>query len=299
MSDGWRGIFPIVVTPFTASGELDEASLRCQVHFCLEAGAAGLTGPANASEFTTLSDEERRRWLQIVTGEVAGAVPVIASVTCGHLRPAADLARFAVDCGADAIMSMPPLILPLDEVACAAYYRDLATAVDAPLVIQNHSAPLGTPLSAAALGRLCAEVASVQYIKEEVAPEPRRISAALAAAGEHCRGVFGGQGAIYLIDEHRRGAAGNMPGSQLTDVLVDVWNLLEAGSVDEARSLFDLLLPMMSYERLYGVAVYKEVLRRRGVIDCALRRAPGGGLGGEDLVEIDGALARLEPVLRL
>lgn len=299
MSDSWRGIFPIIVTPFTATGELDETSLRRQVRFCLDAGAAGLTGPANASEFSTLSDDERRRWLEIVLGEAHGAVPVIASVTSGHLLPSAALARFARERGAAAIMSMPPLILPLDEAACFAYFRDLAAAVDAPVVVQNYNAPLGTPMSPALLARLCAQVEGVEYIKEEVAPEPRRISAVLEAVGDHCRGVFGGQGAIYLIDEHRRGAAGNMPGSQVTDVLVDAWAHLERGEEGEARQLLDLLLPLMSYERLYGVAVYKEVLRRRGIIDCAFRRTPGGELNDEDRVEVEAALARLEPALRL
>ena len=50
----WRGIFPIVLTPFTPSGALDEEGLRRTVSFCLDAGAAGLVGPANASEFATL-----------------------------------------------------------------------------------------------------------------------------------------------------------------------------------------------------------------------------------------------------
>ena len=44
----WRGIFVIVVTPFTDGYELDEASLRKQIRFCIEAGAHGLVGPANA-----------------------------------------------------------------------------------------------------------------------------------------------------------------------------------------------------------------------------------------------------------
>ncbi|MFH1570437.1 MAG: dihydrodipicolinate synthase family protein, partial [Gemmatimonadota bacterium] len=66
MHEPWRGIIPIVVTPFTAAGELDEESLEAQVRFCIEAGAAGLAGPANASEYLTLSDDERRRWLEVV-----------------------------------------------------------------------------------------------------------------------------------------------------------------------------------------------------------------------------------------
>ena len=95
MSQPWRGIFPIVVTPFTEAGAVDETSLQRVVRFCIEAGARGLVGPANASEFTTLSDAERRRWLEVVVETAGGEIPVVASVTSGHAFPAAALARRA------------------------------------------------------------------------------------------------------------------------------------------------------------------------------------------------------------
>ncbi len=51
MSNNWRGIFAIVVTPFTDELELDEAALRRQIGFCIEAGAAGLVGPGNRTVY--------------------------------------------------------------------------------------------------------------------------------------------------------------------------------------------------------------------------------------------------------
>src|SRR6266508_865205 len=84
MNKPWRGIFVILVTPFTETFELDEASLRKQVRFCIKAGAHGLVGPANASEFPTLSDDERKRWIEIVVTEAGGQVPVVATTTAGH-----------------------------------------------------------------------------------------------------------------------------------------------------------------------------------------------------------------------
>ena len=79
MSQSWRGIFVIVGTPYTENYELDEASLRKEIRFCLDAGVSGLVGPAFASEFMVLSDEERKRWIEIVVGEAAGQVPVVAT----------------------------------------------------------------------------------------------------------------------------------------------------------------------------------------------------------------------------
>ncbi|MBI2505062.1 MAG: dihydrodipicolinate synthase family protein [Candidatus Latescibacteria bacterium] len=298
MTQSWRGIFPIVITPFTETGELDEAGLRRIVRFCLEAGAAGLVGPANASEFATLSDDERRRWLEVVVGETAGQVPVVASITSGHALPAVELGRFAQGLGAAGVMSMPPHVLHPDAAGCHAYYQALDAALQIPICIQNYNGPIGTPMSGELLAHLCRELTQVQYLKEETLPEPRQISTTLAAVGDHCRGIFGGQGGIYLLDEFRRGTAGNMPGCHTTDVLVDLWQRLEAGAQQEARGLFNRLLPLFNFERLYGVAVYKEILRRRGIIASAFQRAPGGGLDECDRQELEEILKDVEPLFR-
>ena len=39
MTEHWRGIMPIVATPFDERGALDEAGLHRLVDFCIEAGA--------------------------------------------------------------------------------------------------------------------------------------------------------------------------------------------------------------------------------------------------------------------
>ena len=236
MISTWRGIFVIVVTPFTTAYEIDEESLRRQVRFCIEAGAHGLVGPANASEFPTLSDDERKRWIEIVVSEAAGQIPVVAATTSGHTLPAVALSKFAQQVGASGIMAMPPHVLHPDADGCYAYYEALSAALDIPICIQNYIGPVGTPMSNQLLARMCRDLPNVDYIKEETLPEPRQISATLVAAGDACKGVFGGQGGIYLLDEYRRGAVGNMPASQATDVQVAMWNKLEEGDWNGARA---------------------------------------------------------------
>jgi 4-hydroxy-tetrahydrodipicolinate synthase len=142
-------------------------------------------------------------------------------------------------------------------------------------------------------------VNSVRLSKEETLPEPRMLGRTVEVAGDACRGVFGGQGGIYLIDEWRRGAAGNMPACQATDVQVDIWNLLEAGDEAGARALFNRLLPLINYERLYGVAVYKEVLHRRGVFATTRSRQPGAELDAADRAELDVIMRDVTPLFRV
>lgn len=154
-------------------------------------------------------------------------------------------------------------------------------------------------MSNALVARMCKELEHVEYIKEETLPEPRQISLTLEAAGDACKGVFGGQGGIYMIDEWRRGACGNMPASQLTDLQVRVWNLLEQGDEANARKLFNQMLPMISFERMHGVAAYKEIFYRRGIFKTRVARAPGKQLDEMDRAEVDAIWADLSPLFSL
>ena len=248
----WRGIFPIVVTPFTDSLELDEQGLQALVEFSIQNGAAGLVGPANASEFTMLDDEERLRWLEIVCDSAAGRIPVVATVNAGHALPAGRLAQRAEALGAAGIMALPPYVVHPDAAGCYAFYKTLAAATALPVIVQNYIAPVGTPMSADLLARMCREIEHVDYVKEETTPASRQVSHTIAAAGADCLGVFGGQGGVYMLDEHRRGAVGNMPACQAIDLYSEIWRRLDAGDESGARALFNKLLPLINYERQYG-----------------------------------------------
>jgi len=260
----------------------------------MEAGAHGLVGPANASEFSLLSDDERKRWIETVVSEAGGQIPVIAATTSGHTLPAVALSRYAQRAGANGIMAMPPHVVHFDAAGCYDYYQALSEAVDTPIFIQNYGGPVGTPMSADLLARMCRDLPHVDYIKEETLPEPHKITATIAAAGDHCKGVFGGQGGIYLIDEYRRGAAGNMPACQAADVQVAMWDKLEAQDEDGARQIFNRILPLINYERLHGVAAYKEVLFRRGIFTSRVSRYPGAVLDDHDCMELDAIMSDVE-----
>jgi 4-hydroxy-tetrahydrodipicolinate synthase len=78
-----------------------------------------------------------------------------------------------------------------------------------------------------------------------------------------------------------------------------VHELYTSGKVQQAHDLFDAYLPLLSYENQsqWGVAVRKEILRRRGAIRSAVMRSPGPALNPVDHAEIDLLLARLERAL--
>jgi 4-hydroxy-tetrahydrodipicolinate synthase len=118
------------------------------------------------------------------------------------------------------------------------------------------------------------------------------MSETLRLAGPRLRGIMGGMAGRFMLDEFRRGACGTMPACEVTDVHVRIWNALEAGDAAGARALHNRLIPLLNIEWLYGAAVYKEVLRRRGIIQSASLRGPGAlRLDASDQRELDAILA--------
>lgn len=297
----FRGVYAIPPTPFDDAYELDERSLRRAVEFCVLAGAHGIVAPVNASEAIILTDVERLRVAEILVEQTAGRVPVIVGVSGVSTAASVRYTQHAADVGADAVIAMPPYVKhpPANEIA--AFYAAVARAGRGlPVWIQNNLGPVGTAMSPELLARMLHDIPEVSFIKEESEHAPQVISRVRELAGEDLRGVMGGMGGRFLLEEYRRGACGTMPASEVTDVHVLVWNALERGDAIEARRLHTLLLPMLNYEALYTHAIYKEILVRRGIIDSARSRVPGAPvLDAENHREIDALLHELEPMLTL
>ena len=109
---------------------------------------------------------------------------------------------------------------------------------------------------------------------------------------------MGGKAGRALLDEHRRGACGTMPACEISDVHVALWKALEAGDGPRASEIYRLLLPLLSFEMGYGPAIYKEVLRRRGVISSGAFRQTGGRvLDASAHQELDAILTPLDALM--
>jgi 4-hydroxy-tetrahydrodipicolinate synthase len=271
----FRGIFVIVVTPFTDDLALDEPALQRTLEFCLAAGVHGVVANALASEGGYLSEAERKRAAGIVVEAVRGKVPAIVTVSAAHHRIAADYARHAEAIGADAIMSLPPTQHPATPADIRAYYTALSAATSLPLVLQNAMGPGATTMSAQLLAELVNELPNARFVKEESAYPAQTAGEIIRLSGERLLGVMGGRAGKTLMEELRHGVSGTMPACEIADVHVALWNAVEAGDDAAARTIFRALLPLLDFEASYGMPLMKEVLKMRGVIPGAAVRQSG------------------------
>ncbi|GAJ10406.1 unnamed protein product, partial [marine sediment metagenome] len=102
-------------------------------------------------------------------------------------------------------------------------------------------------------------------------------------------------GGRYLLLEHPRGVAGQMPACHITDVVVRLWDALEAGDLKEAKRVYGLMTPLFALEEQCG-ATCSEVLRRRGVIKSSRQRM-ASKVDEYDQRALDDILRDLEPLL--
>lgn len=292
----FRGVFTIPATPFDENGAIDWGGLKRVVDFCVACGAHGIVWPVNASGFPVLTDAERLSGMQVVVEQVAGRIPVILGVQGVSAPHAAMFSRRARKVGADGVIAMAPYVQELeDEEAVLRYYQAIDREVEVPIFIQNHTR--GSVFSIRTMVRIIQEVEHVDYVKEETFPVTHKITGLIKQAGPKLKGVFGGAGGRYLLLEHPRGVAGQMPGCHITDVVVRLWNALEAGDLKEAKRVYGLMAPLFALETLKGSS-YPEVLRRRQVTQGAHSRLSVGKPTQDayDHQALDDILRDLEPL---
>jgi 4-hydroxy-tetrahydrodipicolinate synthase len=162
--------------------------------------------------------------------------------------------------------------------------------------------------------RLLKGVPHVEYVKEESLLPGQVMSKLFKDAGKSVKGVMGGMGGRFLLDEYRRGSCGTMPAGHITDAHAKLWAALEKGKdelslpkgantweqpvSEEAREIWERMLASLNFEFLFGVSAYKAAFYKRGIIRTTVTRIPAGRpMDRLDMEELDTILDRMGDLL--
>jgi 4-hydroxy-tetrahydrodipicolinate synthase len=290
---GFEGVYSVLPTPFRANGDLDLESLKRVVDLILGAGVNGVTVLGVTGEVSRLLESERAQIVETVVKHVSGRAKVIVGASADGVRTCQAFSREAKALGASAVMVSPPRAPKLNSDAVVNHYKALAEAVDLPIVVQDYPPISGFAMEASLLARIAKEVPAARTIKLEDPPTPFKTARILAAAGDTRVAILGGLGGVFLIEELLAGAAGVMTGFAYPEVLVKVVSLYKAGRLEEAGRAFYPFVPLMRFEFQEGIgmAIRKEVLRRRGALAESATRAPGPVLDDMTRAALDRVLA--------
>ncbi|WP_198937770.1 dihydrodipicolinate synthase family protein [Pelomonas sp. KK5] len=284
---------PILPTIFTSSGAIDEAGTRRVLEYVIASGASAVVFPGLASEYDTLTLEERLQMTARLGEWIGGRLPFVVGASATTPEEALACAQAGAAAGAVSAMVLTPKAYAGDTVAMARFYRELHAASGLAIMVQNAPAPMGIGMPLPAVAELARTVEGIRYVKEEAAPSGQRITQLGELAGGALDAVFGGAGARYVIDELARGSQGTMPASEITELHVRMHRDWVEGREQAARDLFEQTLPLLSMQANFRWRLTKAVLQRRGLIESTYTRAAGPELDRFDLQELDALLARL------
>ena len=276
-----RGILPIVFVPFSSAGIIDETGLRRIVQFELEGGVHGLGINGFASEAYKLTDDERRKTIEIVAFEVAGQVPLIIGIAPGSTEAAVGQAREFTKYNPAALMTLPPPTMDNGPEALVRHYIDLAEASETPIMVQQ--SPHIPAYSQCGLGaQYLAEMAEssdkIRYFKIEGPGAPERMAQLSPLVDENKVSLFGGGGGVTFPDELKAGAAGVIPGVGFNEAFVEIWERVEREDMNGVRERLSALQPLVDAVsgsgHEFSLHARKHLMKRQGVIESAYVRRP-------------------------
>ena len=279
-----KGCFPVLCTPFDATGAVDPEAFDRVIDFALACGVHGVVYPGTASEVGHLDPDERAMLVARLGARLAGRVPFVVGATAEHAQDVSARIAEGAAAGASAAMVMAPASLGSSTAAQLAFFRAIET--DLPIMLQNAPAPFGAGLKPDQVAELARRLDTVRYVKEETLPCGANLSRVLDEAGDAIEGVFGGAGGRYITDELARGALGTVPAVEIADLHVALVTAWARGEIEEARRLFAASLPMLNMQAIFRTRLTKEVLRMRGVIGTSESRHPDPVMDAGDRAEL-------------
>lgn len=282
------GVLPVFQTPYHADESIDYDTLEREIDWLFAQGVDGIV-MAMVSEILRLATDERCALAAAACRMARHRGLVVISVGAESTRQAEYLARHAADCGASAVMAIPPVATALDDQQAFQYFARIARSVEIPLIVQDASGYVGRPLSLSLYKRLLDEFGPRVYFKPEATPIGPRLTALRDATAGAAK-VFEGTGGMALVDSFRRGIVGTIPGADLAPAIVALWRALRRG--DDA-SAYHISLPLGAIVSLQTsldafLAIEKYLLVKQGVFKNTLVRGPVGfELDEETRLEID------------
>ena len=285
----FHGVFPYLVSPVDASGDIRAEVLGRLCDDLIKAGVHGLTPLGSTGEFAYLNQTQRAAVVQTTIEAATGRVPVVAGVASTSTADAVAQARDYQKRGADGILAILEAYFPVADAQIESYFRAIADAVDIPVVIYTNPQFQRSDLTLDVIARLAAHP-RIGYIKD-ASTNTGRLLSIMNRCGDSIK-VFSASAhipaAVMLI-----GGLGWMAGPAciIPRQSVELYNLCKAKRWDEAMALqrklwrineafarFNLAACIKAGLDIQGYAVGDPVppqapltAEQRGVVEAALR----------------------------
>ena len=243
MRTPFTGVGTALITPFTRTGAVDEAGVKRLARRQIDGGVHFLVPCGTTGETPTLSDDERRRVVELVIEEAAGRVPVLAGAGGYDTKEVVHAARTMEKSGVQGLLSVTPYYNKPTPEGLYQHFKAIADATTLPIVLYNVPGRTGCNIDAATCARL-ATIPTVIGVKEA--------SGNIQQMAEVCRAVpedflvLSGDDAttLPLMAMGGRGII-SVASNEIPAEMSQLVEAAERGDYQTARKIHTKILPLM------------------------------------------------------
>jgi 4-hydroxy-tetrahydrodipicolinate synthase len=239
----FTGVGTALVTPFTRDGSLDVAAVSRLARRQIDAGVHVLVPCGTTGETPTLSEDEKRRVIELVAVEAKGRALVLAGAGGYDTKEVIHLAAMAKAAGADGLLSVTPYYNKPTPEGLYQHYKAIAASTDLPIVVYNVPGRTGCNVEPATLARL-ATIPNIIGVKEASGNITQMAEIMRVVPDDFI--VMSGDDAITL-PLMALGGHGiiSVMSNEAPAELVQLVEAFERGAIAEARHWHNKLLPLM------------------------------------------------------
>jgi 4-hydroxy-tetrahydrodipicolinate synthase len=262
MSKQFRGSYTVCITPFTEDGSaIDLVAWKRFVDWQLAVGVPGLIILGTTAEFLTISDDERRMFVDETIKHIDGKIPVLVGTMNAYTPNAVRYSQEAEELGADGLMIVPPYYYTPTEDEIFGYYKAICEKISIPIMLYNNPFTTNVDMSAKLVGRLTRAFEQVRYIKEASQDTARVFD--IIEETEGVMNVFAGE---RVVESYALGAVGyvNPYGNYIPRASLRFCDYLVEGRVEDAKKIQRLIDAMQVIinegHPTYGHQCYSKAL---------------------------------------
>ena len=261
-----EGIIPAVVTPFDEKENVDEAGFRRIINYLIESGVHGLFPVGSQGEFFSLTNEEKRRLMDIAVEEARGRVFVMPNTGAITTRESIELTQYAEKAGADCVSIITPFFISPNQEELYQHIKDICQSVKIPVLCYNNPGRTGgVALTPATLARLAEEVPNFAGIKDS-SGDLTQVAEMIRLCPPHFRVIMGRDTLIYGALTY--GAAGAIAATAnvAPKLIVEMYETFKDGDYERSRECQRELAPLRVAFALGSFpVVVKEALTMMGL----------------------------------
>ncbi|WP_176892757.1 4-hydroxy-tetrahydrodipicolinate synthase [Fusobacterium varium] len=234
-----KGVIVPLLTPMNADETINEKELRNQVNHQIESGIHALFPLGTNGEAYILSREEKEQVLKIVVDEAKGRVPVYGGTGCVSTKETIELSLKAKEIGIDVLSIITPSFAAASQDELYEHYKEVAEAVDLPIVLYNIPARTGNALAPATVEKL-SKIPNIVGVKDSSGNFDNMLQYIEKTRYRKDFAVLSGNDSLILwclLAGGRGGIAGCA--NVFPSTMASIYNTFVAGNLEKAREIQD------------------------------------------------------------